>query len=185
MRRAALVLLSTLLLTSCSSDKKAEQSPPTEVPSPTPSCPLDGPSIPAACVVDPVATPTVFPADASRIAPVTLMEIKGRLGGADNRTEATKRVATFTVTVPAGSRLGSAVLCLGNGSVKVDTVPESQAFQEITCNADPEVASELIAEDPDVLTETTTFTATVTADGPSRWDVVLFSTTAKPGFSQG
>jgi hypothetical protein len=180
-RRTALALLVPLLLTACSGNKTANTRP-TEAPSPTRSCPIDGPSIPEVCVSDTPETPASFPADPSKIPPVTLEQVAGRLGGANNRDDATKRTATFTVTVLKGSRIGSVVLCLGSGSVSIDTVPASKAFQSITCDADPVVPSELSAEDNIVLDKDTTFTATVTADKASRWDVAVYATTKKPGF---
>lgn len=127
----------------------------------------------------PTPTTTAFPADASKIAPVTLPDLPGRLGGAHNRDDANLRTATFTVTVPKGSRIGSDVGCLGNGSVTVETVPASKAFQSITCNADATLFSELMAEDTAVLDKATTFTVTVKASAASRWDVVVYGTNAK------
>lgn len=178
MRRSVLVLLLPILLTSCSSDGKN----PGSSPSPTRSCPLDGPSIPAECVeTGPTPSATVFPSDASKIAPVTLQPVAGRLGGADNRDDPSRRTATFTLTVPKGARIGSDAGCLGNGSITVETVPASKAFQTITCNADAELFSELLAEDPTVLAKATTFMVTVTADAASRWDVAIYATTAKVG----
>lgn len=184
MRRTALVLMAPLLLLSgCTSDGKTADPP---APTPSSTCVFGGATIPASCVDnEPTPTTASFPDDASKIPPVTLPAVKGRLGGADNRADPSRRSATFTVTVPKGSRIGSDVLCLGSGTVTLDTKPASRAFQSITCNADATEASELIAEDPTVLTATTTFTVTLKADKASRWDVAVFGTTAKPGESQG
>jgi hypothetical protein len=184
LRRTAPVLLLALLLTSCTGDDEPTATP--TVPSPSSTCVFGGPTISVECV-DSQAEPSTasFPGDASQIPAVTLPEVTGRLGGAHNRDDPTLRTATFTVTVPAGARIGSDVMCLGNGKVTLDTAPKSDAFQSITCNSDATEPSELIVEDPDVLTEATTFTVTVTADKASRWDVAVFATTAAPGQSQG
>ncbi len=143
--------------------------------------------MPARCVENgsPEPSPTVFPADASKIPPVTIAPVNGKIGGADNRDDPNKRKATFSVTVPAGQHLGSVVGCLGNGAVLLDTVPESKAFQQIDCNADPEQYSELVAEAPENQTSSITYQVTVTADGASRWDVAVFATDKQAGTSQG
>ena len=137
--------------------------------------------LPATCAPtdEPGDDATVFPPDATAIPPVELAPVTGELGGADNQADATKRTATFTVTVPAGSHVGSVIGCLGNGSVEVATMPDSKAYQEITCNASGTEVSELVAEDDVVLTAPTTYTVTVKATAESRWDVSLFAC-AKP-----
>ena len=112
---------------------------------------------------------------------MTIEPVEGKVGGADNRVDAAKRSATFTVTIPAGSRIGSVVGCLGNGRVTLKTEPASKAYQSIACNSDPELYSELVTEDPDFLKAATTFTVTVTADAASRWDVAVFATDKKVG----
>ena len=163
------------MLTGCSDNKDGADGP---TPTPSATCDFTAQTIPASCVPEgPDPSVTAFPDDPTAIPPVTMQPVDGKLGGADNRVDASKRTATFTVTVPKGARIGSVVDCLGNGTVELKTVPTSRAFQKIACNSDPEMASELVAEDPDVLKADTTFTVTVTADAASRWDVAVFQTT--------
>lgn len=184
MRRTALVLMTPLLLSSCTGGgAKGAAKPTPHVPAPTSTCPVDGPTIPASCIDNqPTAAAVVFPNDPSKIAPVTLPPPPGMLlGSANNRADPFRKTATFTVTVPRGARVGSGIACLGNGSVQVDTKPASKAFQSITCNADAQTPSELEAEDPTPLATATTFTVTVTTTGASRWDAAVYSTTAKTG----
>lgn len=182
MRRTAPVLLVPLLLASCSGGTSTA-TPTPGVPTPSSTCPVDGPTIPANCVDSQQTTaPVVFPTDPSKIAPVTLPAPPGTLlGSANNRDDAMRKTATFTVTVPKGARIGSGIACLGNGTVSINTKPVSKAFQSITCNADPQVPSELEAEDPMPLTASTTFTVTVTASAASRWDAAIYSTTTHAG----
>ncbi len=132
----------------------------------------------------PEATGTPFPTDASKIPAVTIEPVIGKIGGADNRDDAAKRTATFTVTVPAGQHLGSVVGCLGNGNVKLETKPDSGAFQSIACDGDAEQYSELVSETSDNLKAAVTYTVTVTADAASRWDVAVFSTSKPAGETQ-
>lgn len=180
MRRAALVLLTPLLLASCTGGKVAAKPTP-DVPAPSSTCPVAGPTIPASCVDNqPTPAAVVFPNDPTKIAPVTLAAPPGKLlGSANNRADPARKTATFTVTVPQGARIGSGIACLGNGTVEINTKPTSKAFQSITCDADAQTPSELEAEDPTPLAVTTTFTVTVTASAASRWDVAIYSTTAK------
>ena len=182
MRRTAPVLLVPLLLASCSGGT-SKATPTPGVPTPSSTCPVDGPTIPANCVDNQQTTaPVVFPTDPSKIAPVTLPPPPGTLlGSADNRADPSRTTATFTVTVAKGARIGSGIACLGNGTVSINTKPVSKAFQSITCDADPQTPSELEAEDPKPLAVATTFTVTVKASAASRWDAAIYSTTAASG----
>ena len=83
--------------------------------------------------------------------------------------------------MPAGSRIGSVVGCLGNGTVSLTTTPASKAFQKISCNSDPVQYSELVTEDPSPVASATTFEVKVVADAASRWDVAVFATSKAPG----
>ncbi len=142
--------------------------------------------MPANCVeTGPEPSPTVFPDDGAKIAPVTIEPVEGKLGGADNRDDATKRKATFSVTVPAGQHIGTVAGCLGNGLVVVDTVPASAAYLQIDCNADPVQYSELVTEASKNQTDTVTYQVTVTSDAASRWDVAVFATSKLANTSQG
>lgn len=169
-----------LLAVGCSGGSKGET-----LPSPTPTCTFNGDTVTVKCAEGgPQPTAVTFPNDPTKIAEVNIGDVQDQLGRADNRADPSKKSATFTVTVPKGSRVGSIVGCLGNGSVTLETVPDSLAYQSITCNAELDIDSLLIAEDPNPLKATTTYTIKVTADKASRWDVAVFGTTKPPGESQ-
>jgi len=149
-------------------------------PKATPTCPSGGQVLPARCVSTVQPSDDPFPSDASKIEPVALAAPREKqtvLGSADNSTVASTKTATFTVTVPAGARIGSEMICLGNGQLTVSTAPKSDAFQSFKCNNGQGLPSELAAESAHPVKAATSYTVTVTASGVSRWAVRVYSTT--------
>lgn len=169
-----------LLAVGCSGGSKVDV-----LPTPTPTCVFNGNTVTEKCAEADQPTVASFPDDATKIAEVNIGNVNDQLGRADNRADPTKKTATFTVTVKAGSRIGSIVDCLGNGSVTLETVPDSLAYQSITCYAEKDISSLLTAESPEPVKVDTTYTVKVTADKASRWDVAVFGTTKPVGESQG
>lgn len=176
-RRTAAVLALPLVLAACSGGSRADRNP---TAGGSPSCPSGGATIPARCVSDVQPSADVFPGDPAKIKAVSLgapTAKESSLGDASNAGDPKRHGATFTVTVPAGTRIGSSMVCFGNGEITLDTVPRSDAYQSFKCNNGSGIPSELTAESPDPLTTTTTFTVTVTATGVNRWAARVYSTT--------
>lgn len=176
-------LLVVVSLSACSSG--GTTSGPTAVTRPTGCPPNEAPEIRPECVedsqdFDAVATPTgAAPSGSDAIAPVTLAKQPGDLALGGNEKDPAKTTQTFTVTVPAGSRLRTTAACEGRNQIAVTVSPQSAAAQEFTCGFEGAPA-ELTVEDSMPVRSPTTFTVTVTAKPPSRWFVAIGATDAPP-----
>ena len=174
-RRPAAALLLPLALTACSGSTAADR------PAASPSCPPGGTVLPARCVSTATPSADAYSSDPGAIAPVDpAPPAAGQvlLGAADNTAAPSRTTATFTVTVPGGSRIGSEDYCRGNGELRLTTVPDSDAFQSFTCNSGAGQQSTLTSESAVPVTTPTTYVVTVRATGASRWSVRVYGTTA-------
>lgn len=172
-------MLLVVSATGCSGSSGDTGAEPTLGPIPSSTCSDELPSVPDRCFVPPTTEPVTYPTDPAKIMSVTLPPTEGKIGGADNRDDPTRRTATFAINVPAGARPGTIIGCLGPGTVTVKTVPDSQAFLTINCDVDRQAYSVLQVQATDNLTEPTSYQVTVTASAASRWDVALYAT-SKP-----
>jgi hypothetical protein len=140
-------------------------------------------SIPASCVpgeggpFDAIPSQSgAPPSRAADIPPVTTPPLEGELARGGNDTDASLTTRTFTVTLPAGQRLRTTLACQGAPTVVLKTTPKSRAEQEFACGY--QAPAELTVEDSVPVSRPTTFSVTVTADGPARWYVVISGTSA-------
>lgn len=174
-RRPAALLALPLLLSACTGGSSTVAAP-----APTPSCDLTGTVVPERCVSTATPSPDAYSNDRSKIpAIVPERPLAGQtvLGTADNTSRPDRTTGSFTVTVPAGKRIGSEIYCRGNGMLTLTTVPDSNAFQSITCNGGQGLQSTLTAESATPVTTATTYTVTVKTSAPARWYARVYGTT--------
>ena len=166
--RAALAL-SALLLVGCTGD--AEEVP---LPAADPCLVQDATEVPEECVEDPAeASPGASPpSDSADIPPITLPPVENELARSSNDSDPSLTRASFDVTIPAGARLKSTVICNGTGTVRLVTAPESGAMQEFRCEYGGE-GVELTVEAATQVAQEQAYEVSFTAETPARWLVVL------------
>ena len=171
------VLLSATLLTACSGSGSSAEPPLGATQPPPDPCQVAGAtSVPASCIDSKTLPPGKFSSDPAKIPVVLVPPVPNSLARDGNDKDPAKRKATFTVTLPAGARLATDMICSGNGTATLDFVPKTAAFQSFECN-NGDTPGELITEDPTFAAKSTTYTGTFTATGASRWSFVVYSTT--------
>ena len=162
------LLLAALLLTACTGE--ADEVP---LPSADPCLAQDVTEVPEECAEEPSAAPGASPpASSAEIAAVTLPPAKNELARIGNDDDPALTTADFDVTIPAGARLRSTVVCNGAGTVRLTTVPSSGAQQEFRCEYGGE-GVELTVEAATQVSQQQAYEVTFTAETPARWMVVL------------
>jgi hypothetical protein len=144
------------------------------IPSADPCLVQDATEVPEECLEDggegsPGASP---PASSADIAPITQPPVENELARAANDQDPSRTNADFDVTIPAGARLRSTVICNGAGTVRLTTSPESGAQQEFRCEYGGE-GVELTVEAATQVAQQQAYEVSFTAEVPARWLVVL------------
>lgn len=124
----------------------------------------------------PTSDPSNRPVSTAVIPPLTLPAEPGMLASGGNDKVPTLATETFSVTLPAGSRLKIHVTCLGENHIVVKTTPTSDAESEINCGFNG-VASDIAVADEKVAKVATHYQVQVTTTPPARWYVVISGTT--------
>lgn len=161
------MLLATSLLTACTGD--ADEVP---LPSADP-CLAQDVEVPEECIEEPSAAPGASPpASSAEIPEINQAPLENELARAGNNDDPDLTSADFDVTIPAGARLRSTVVCNGAGTVRLVTTPKSGAMQEFRCEYGGQ-GVELTVEAATQVQQQQAYQVRFTAEVPARWLVVL------------
>ncbi len=127
-------------------------------------------SLPGNCAptTESTADPSSTVTATGQLPPLRLSPDPGQLAAGGNDTAPSLTTATFSVTLPAGTRLKIHVACAGKDFMKVTTVPDSKARLELKCGAGGS-AAEVAVLDPAVVSTPTHYVVTVKTTAPARW----------------